>query len=189
MKFLIYRHFSKVGAYGCIPSKEDVDFVACMEDILDVYELPFAISWDDSKFSLKNNSFYKVDMYDGTITEANGIIKTFTNKIKSSQYGYANASNVGVTWYADLIGHFDTPYSRITKLHGYGSFQLVPKSTTYNGSTILYGHYVHPTMSANININVGVYGYFGISGGSNYDERGNATTVSWLNAAVCKLSD
>lgn len=27
--------------YWCIPSKEDADFVACMEDILDVYELPY----------------------------------------------------------------------------------------------------------------------------------------------------
>lgn len=27
--------------YGCIPSKEDADFVACMEDVLDVYELPY----------------------------------------------------------------------------------------------------------------------------------------------------
>ena len=26
--------------YWCIPSKEDADFVACMEDVLDVYELP-----------------------------------------------------------------------------------------------------------------------------------------------------
>ena len=28
--------------YWCIPSKEDADFVACMEDVLDVYELPYA---------------------------------------------------------------------------------------------------------------------------------------------------
>lgn len=27
--------------YWCIPSKEDADFVACMEDIIDVYELPY----------------------------------------------------------------------------------------------------------------------------------------------------
>ncbi len=30
-----------MNAYWCIPSKEDADFVACMEDILDVYELPY----------------------------------------------------------------------------------------------------------------------------------------------------
>lgn len=27
--------------YWCIPSKGDADFVACMEDVLDVYELPY----------------------------------------------------------------------------------------------------------------------------------------------------
>ena len=27
--------------YWCIPSKEDADLVACMEDVLDVYELPY----------------------------------------------------------------------------------------------------------------------------------------------------
>ena len=27
--------------YWCIPSKEDADFVVCMEDVLDVYELPY----------------------------------------------------------------------------------------------------------------------------------------------------
>ena len=27
--------------YWCIPLKEDADFVACMEDVLDVYELPY----------------------------------------------------------------------------------------------------------------------------------------------------
>ena len=27
--------------YWCIPSKEDADFVACMEDVIDVYELPY----------------------------------------------------------------------------------------------------------------------------------------------------
>ncbi len=27
--------------YWCIPSKDDAEFIACMEDILDVYELPY----------------------------------------------------------------------------------------------------------------------------------------------------
>ena len=28
--------------YWCIPKKQDADFVACMEDIFDVYERPYA---------------------------------------------------------------------------------------------------------------------------------------------------
>ena len=27
--------------YWCLPSKEDTEFIACMEDVLDVYELPY----------------------------------------------------------------------------------------------------------------------------------------------------
>ena len=27
--------------YWCIPSKENADFVACMENVLDVYEIPY----------------------------------------------------------------------------------------------------------------------------------------------------
>ena len=30
-----------MNGYWCIPSKEDAGFVACMEDVLDVYELPY----------------------------------------------------------------------------------------------------------------------------------------------------
>ena len=30
-----------MNSYWCIPSKEDAEFVACMEDVLDVYELPY----------------------------------------------------------------------------------------------------------------------------------------------------
>ena len=28
--------------YWCIPKKQDADFVACMEDVIDVYERPYA---------------------------------------------------------------------------------------------------------------------------------------------------
>lgn len=27
--------------YWCIPSREDAEFIACMEDVLDVYEIPY----------------------------------------------------------------------------------------------------------------------------------------------------
>lgn len=140
---------------------------------------PIAISWDDDKFRIKDDSFYKVDKYDGYTTEVDGAIKTFTDKVKSSEYGYANAYSAGVTWYADLKGY--DGFNNITRLHGYSSFQLVPKSTMYSGFTTLYGHYVHPTISINSDISIGSYGCFSVSGGSNYDERGNQTTISWSN--------
>ena len=31
-----------MNAYWHIPSKEDAEYVACMEDMLDIYEFPYA---------------------------------------------------------------------------------------------------------------------------------------------------
>ncbi|HIQ77384.1 MAG TPA: hypothetical protein IAB79_08090 [Candidatus Faecousia excrementipullorum] len=139
---------------------------------------PISVSWDSSKFEMVSNSFYKVDMYDGFIENATtgAVSGPYIGQIHSSEYGYANASSSGVTWYADLKGYNGiTP----TKLYGYGTFKLAPKNTTAAGSTILYGHYVHPKMDFGISVNVVSYGGFSISGGSNYDERGNQKTISW----------
>ena len=46
--------------YWCIPSKEDADFVACMEDVLDVYELPYdpmypVVCMDEKPYQLLDN--------------------------------------------------------------------------------------------------------------------------------------
>lgn len=30
--------------YWCIPSREDAEFIVCMEDVLDIYELPYDIA-------------------------------------------------------------------------------------------------------------------------------------------------
>lgn len=139
---------------------------------------PIAISWDDEKFRIKDNSFYKIDKYDGNYINSSGMpTGSFTGKVKSEEYGYASAYSAGVTWYADLKGYDILLVA--TKLYGYGSFKLEPISTTYNGSTTLYGKYVHPTASASIGINIGSYGAFSVTGGSNYDERGNQKTISW----------
>lgn len=45
-----------MNAYWCIPSKEDAEFVACMEDVLDVYEFPLIrrvllLAWSKSHIS------------------------------------------------------------------------------------------------------------------------------------------
>lgn len=135
---------------------------------------PIAISWDSSKFEMKDDSFYKVDMYDGFIS-VNGYLQSFTGEIKSEEDGYASAFNAGVTWYADLVGHLGVT---ATKLYGHGEFVL-RKLVSTTGSTTLYGKYVHPTASASLSINIGDYGSFSVSGGSNYDERGNQRTFSY----------
>ena len=97
----------------------------------------------------------------------------YTNQTHSSENGYANASNAGVSWYADLKGYIGV---QPTKLYGSGTFKLAPKSTTTSGSTTLYGHYVHPKAELGLSVNVSSYGSFSISGGSNYDERGSQKT-------------
>lgn len=137
---------------------------------------PIAVSWDNTKFQMSDNSFKKVDKYDGYIVDSNGTMHTYTNQIHSSENGYANASNAGVSWYADLKG-----YTGIipTNLYGYAIFDLVPTHSTSSGSTTLYAHYVHPTAAINIGINIASYGNFSISGGGDYDERGNQHTISW----------
>lgn len=44
--------------YWCIPSKEDADFVACMEDVLDVYELPYDPMYLLSVWMKSHTSFW-----------------------------------------------------------------------------------------------------------------------------------
>lgn len=91
---------------------------------------------------MTDNSFSKVDKYDGYVIGPNGeLLGPYTNQTHSSENGYANASNAGVSWYADLKGYIGV---QPTKLYGSGTFKLAPKSTTTSGSTTLYGHYVHP---------------------------------------------
>ena len=52
---------------------------------------------------MTDNSFSKVDKYDGYVIGPNGeLLGPYTNQTHSSENGYANASNAGVSWYADL---------------------------------------------------------------------------------------
>ncbi len=138
---------------------------------------PVSVSWDNSKFEMTDNSFSKVDKYDGYVSDSAGnLYGPYTNQIHSSESGYASASDSGVTWYADLKGYIGV---NPTKLYGYGTFKLKPKTSTSTGSSTLYGHYVHPTTSASLSVNIASYGSFSVSGGSGYDERGNQKTITW----------
>lgn len=138
---------------------------------------PVSVSWDDSKFRLMDDSFSKADKYDGYDIASDGsLLGPYYGRFHSSENGYASASEAGVNWYADLKGY--TGISA-TKLYGSGTFKLAPKSTTTGGSMTLYGHYVHPKAQLGLSVSVPSYGNFSISGGSNYDERGNQLTISW----------
>lgn len=138
---------------------------------------PISVSWDDTLFEMMEGSFSKVDKFNGYIINVDGsLLGPYTNQIHSSENGYANASTAGVTWYADLKGY--TGF-QITDLYGYGTFKLEPKNSTTSGSTTLYGHYVHPKAELGISVAIPDYGDFSVSGGSNYDERGNQKKITW----------
>lgn len=56
--------------YWCISSKEDAEFVACMEDILDVYELPYnpacsVVCIDEKPYQLLNDAREPLPMRPG----------------------------------------------------------------------------------------------------------------------------
>ena len=139
---------------------------------------PIAVSWDDSLFEMKDDSFYKIDMYDGYYINSSGVPtgETFTGYIKSEEYGYASGYSAGVTWYADLRG-YDVLYVA-DALYGHGEFTL-EKKTSSTGSSKMYGHYVHPTASFGASIAIPKFGSFSVSGGGSSDERGNQKTFSY----------
>lgn len=56
--------------YWCIPSKQDADFVACMEDVLDVYELPYnpmrpVVCMDEKPYQLLSDTREALPMRPG----------------------------------------------------------------------------------------------------------------------------
>lgn len=59
---------------GCIPPKEDADFVACMEDILDVYQMPYDPKYplwcmDEKPFQLLGEAREPLPMRPGDVTK------------------------------------------------------------------------------------------------------------------------
>lgn len=89
---------------------------------------PISVSWDEEQYEIVTNSFFKVDMYgDGNEYYVN-----------SSENGYAQANQNGVTWYADLEGSIPNA----AKLNGYAEFQLRKKSSDEE-KTSFNALYVH----------------------------------------------
>lgn len=136
---------------------------------LPLYRLqdPIGISFDGSKFRMRDNTFSKVDYYNA--------IYDPTTYVQSSQNQYANGSANGVSWYADLHGY----QPEASALWGRGSFVIEPLTTTYSGNTTLYGHYVHSKINLGLGLNIGSIGNFSVTGTGDYDECGNQYTVYW----------
>lgn len=137
------------------------------------YSDPIAVSWDSNKFEMIDESFSKVDKFDGYIVLNGETTGPYIGQEQSSEKGYAVSSADGVTWYADLKGYTGIT---VTKLYGSATFNLKPKVST--GTMTLYGHYVHQLTPLSVSINIDDAGSLSISG-FGYDERGSQQTISW----------
>ncbi len=135
------------------------------------YDDPMAVSWNGDCYTMKLGSFYKVDKYH-YINTFSGASGTATH---SSEAGYANSSRHGVSWYADLKGYQSNVL--VDKLYGHGQF-ILEKDAEPTTTERLYGHYVHNKSKATLNVLIPYVGSFSVSGGSDYDERGNACNFS-----------
>ena len=93
-----------------------------------------SVSWEKSDFSIKTDSFVKVDFYDTLSTNAN---------IHSFEAGYAQASPSNIYWYANLKGNY---FTFVTKLYGYAQFELVPTESVMSEVPILIAQYNHDTV-------------------------------------------
>lgn len=138
------------------------------------FQDPIALSWDGSKFAMVDDTFEKTDYYDDyVINPVTGETTISYGNIQSHEAGYARGSDDGVVWYADLKGGLS-----IANLYGEASVTL-EKLTSASGTSRMYGHYVHPTVSAGISVNIHGYGDFTVTGSGGYDERTVQTTFSY----------
>ena len=144
---------------------------------------PIALSWDETKFRLKDNTFYKIDYYSAYLIGLDQSVTWYHGVTHSYEKGYAQASPSGVSWYADLKANVGLTLV-MTELYGHGAFILVPAhgTTVYEGETsTIYAHYVHALSNLNLSIAVSSFGSFDISGLSGYDERGTQYTFTIEN--------
>ena len=130
-----------------------------------------SVSWNQNLFEIQSGSFYKVDKFNGQLTDPNtGITNVYINDaIHSEEHRYANGSPSGISWYADLKGYIGVSP---TSLYGHGEF-ILKKLTSRSGSSTLYGHYVHPQVSVGMNVIVTDWCSFSVSATGLYDECGN----------------
>ena len=141
------------------------------------FQDPIALSWDGDKFAMVDDTFEKTDYYREYIVDSvTGETSLSGVKIKSQENGYADGSDNGVAWYADLKGGLN-----VAELYGEASVTL-EKLTSASGTSRMYGHYVHPTVSTGIRINVHGSGEFSVCGAEGYDGRRTQTSCSYESA-------
>lgn len=131
------------------------------------YQDPIYITWDNSVFSLKADSFNKVDKFTYVLGDgSNG--KTYTST-HSNEKSFADATFGYLSWYADLKGYT----ANVIQLFGYGSFTLTPKKK--NVSTQIFGKYVHDKSALGVSLSF-ANGSVSISG-TQYDEKSTSINI------------
>ena len=105
------------------------------------FQDPIALSWDGEQFAMVDDTFEKTDYYrEYMIDSVTGETSLSGVKIQSQENGYADGSDNGVTWYADLKGGLS-----VSELYGEASVTL-EKLTPASGASRIDGLYVHSAL-------------------------------------------
>ena len=123
------------------------------------FQDPIALSWDGSEFAMVDDTFEKTDYYDDyRIDSVTGETALSSENIHSRETGYAQGSDDGVVWYADLKGGLS-----IANLYGEASVTL-EKLTLASGSSQMYGVYAHSAVPMGAGIVLQGSGDFTVTG-------------------------
>ena len=123
------------------------------------FQDPIALSWDGSEFAMVDDTFEKTDYYDDyRIDSVTGETTLSSENIHSRETGYAQGSDDGVVWYADLKGGLS-----IANLYGEASVTL-EKLTLASGTSQMYGVYAHSAVPMGAGIVLQGSGDFTVTG-------------------------
>ncbi len=127
------------------------------------------VAWNPEYFRMVDNSFLKGDYYYSS--PGTGEIGTL-----SESRNFSSSEDSGVVWHAKRPAIWQNNLS-----FGHGEFLLHPQKTgTF--TTTLHGHFVHPTASATIELQVPIFDggiSFSVTGGTGYDELGSQRTYTY----------
>lgn len=139
------------------------------------FEDPLGVSWDNNKFEMIPDTFYKVDKY--SIYDATKNKTYYYNN--SEEWGFARPSAAGVIWYADLRGYTLNHLQWLDSLWGYGSFDIGTKYIMYKNDvrSTIYGYYVHNKASTGLSLSIPFFGGFSVSGIGPTDELGSSMSI------------
>lgn len=115
--------------YWCIPPKEDAEFVACMEDILDIYELPYdpmrpVVCMDEKPYQLLGDARDPLPLRPGADTKTdheyirNGTcsIFVFVEPLGGTRHVSVRERRTAVDWALEIRHLADVMYPDVEKI-------------------------------------------------------------------------